>query len=177
MDADHPGNLESFARCFTPTTAFSCTPTLTSFVSASTTKNSKDCANTFGPMAPATSTCAYARSGKRRPDHHVALPNSRTTTNKPHSQHLVGGVVVVGVAVVVDIAIVEVHVDVPRRRRRASPNVVGPAARIAFSLCFATMAKTSSLAVCTARPLRCGTPKAPRKTPATSPIGPFYLPP
>ena len=44
-----------------------------------------------------------------------ALPNSRTTTNKTHSQHLVRGVVVVGVAVVVDIAIVEVHIGVTRR--------------------------------------------------------------
>ena len=41
-----------------------------------------------------------------------ALPNSRTTTNKTHSQHLVRGVVVVVVVVVIDVAIVEVDVGV-----------------------------------------------------------------
>ena len=44
-----------------------------------------------------------------------ALPNSRTTTNKTHSQHLVGGVEAEGVAAAVDSAIVEVHIGVTRR--------------------------------------------------------------
>ena len=44
-----------------------------------------------------------------------ALPNSRTTTNKTHSQHLVRGEEVDGVAVVADIAIAEVHTGVTRR--------------------------------------------------------------
>ena len=44
-----------------------------------------------------------------------ALPNSRTTTNKTHSQHLVGGVVVADVDAVVDIAIEEVQSGVTSR--------------------------------------------------------------
>ena len=44
-----------------------------------------------------------------------ALPNSRTTTNKTHSQHLVRGVVGGGVEAVADIATAEVHSDVTRR--------------------------------------------------------------
>ena len=41
-----------------------------------------------------------------------ALPNSRTTTNKTHSQHLVRHVLVAVVVVVTDVATVEVDVGV-----------------------------------------------------------------
>ena len=44
-----------------------------------------------------------------------ALPNSRTTTNKTHSQHLVRGEEVAGVAAVVDMATAEAHKGVTRR--------------------------------------------------------------
>lgn len=42
-----------------------------------------------------------------------ALPNSRTTTNKTHSQHLKRHVIVVVVIVVIDVAVVEVDIGVP----------------------------------------------------------------
>ena len=55
---------------------------------------------------------------------------------KSYWQHLQGDVIVVIVGVVVDVAIVQVDIGVPRSRRRGRPVIVGlPAGRrIAFSL-------------------------------------------
>ena len=48
-------------------------------------------------------------------------------------------VIVVSVRFVVRVAVVEVDVGVTRRRGRGGPDVVGPAARIAFALCVAML--------------------------------------
>jgi hypothetical protein len=85
-----------------------------------------------------------ARAASERDQKNVAPRNTPL-------QHLQRDVIVVVVGVVVDVAIVQVDVGVPRSRRRGRPVIVGlpPRGRIASSLCVVLR--------CRGRPLPCRT--------------------